>query len=188
MERDCAQLMRIDSSQEWGSCMRPVVTLCIAVLLLTGCTVQGRTNQGPSIDPQTAASIAASSGVDVPADAASIPRADARGRTPDQAVLALIETANDGEWDTLYSMYATPTPDLDTAIREWVEARETYEGFRVLETRVVAPDAAFVRVTYRVTTQPMGQSAYSGETEEAGEWWPLHKLDGQWKVQWMPRQ
>ena len=85
-------------------------------------------------------------------------------------------------------MYATPTPDFDTATREWAESRETYEDFRVLEVRVVAPDAALVRVAYRFTTQPMGQAAYSGETAESGEWWPLHKLNGKWKVQWMPGQ
>jgi hypothetical protein len=24
--------------------------------------------------------------------------------------------------------------------------------------------------------------------DDPGEWWPVHKVDGLWKTQWMPRQ
>lgn len=31
----------------------------------------------------------------------------------------------------------------------------------------------------------MGRSSYSVETEESGEWWPLHRVEGEWKTQWL---
>ncbi len=87
-----------------------------------------------------------------------------------------------------HSLYATPSLDLDIAKREWIEANESYEDFRVLEVRVSAEDAAFVRVAYRATTTPPGGEPYPVTVGEPGEWWAVYKVDGLWKTQWMPRQ
>lgn len=168
--------------------MRLVIVLSLAVLLLAGCASESSETQSPAIDPETEASVEASPGADLTQNVETLARVDSVGRTPNESVLALVDAANAGQWDTLYSLYAFPTPDFDNATREWVEARETYEDFRVLEVRVVSADAAFVRVAYKVTLAPMGSSEYSVWIEDPGEWWPMHKVDGEWKTQWMPRQ
>jgi hypothetical protein len=88
----------------------------------------------------------------------------------------------------MYSLYATPAVDFETAKRESVKANESYEDFRVLEVRVTADEAAFVRVAYRATTTPPDGEPYPVAVDEPGEWWPVHKVDGLWKTQWLPRQ
>lgn len=134
--------------------MRVVLAICVACLLLTGCTMHDSAAQGPSIDPATAASIEESSGSGIPEHLTTLESKDAAGRTPEQAVLALVDAKNSSRWDALYSMYATPTPTLEIAVSEWADAQEQYEDFAVLETRITAPDAAFVRVIYEATTTP----------------------------------
>lgn len=168
--------------------MRAGLAICVAFLLLTGCTGQESATRGRSIDPVTAASIEASSGSGIPAHLTSLEPTDADGRTPDQAVLALIDAKNSSQWEVLYSMYATPTPTLEVAVSEWARAQEKYRDFAVLETRITASDAAFVRVAYEAQATPVDGAAYSVEMQDPGEWWPLHKVAGRWKVQWMPRQ
>ncbi|MDO9107823.1 MAG: hypothetical protein Q7U89_02365 [Coriobacteriia bacterium] len=75
--------------------------------------------------------------------------------------------------------------DLATASREWADAHDTYLDFRVLEVRVTDADTAWLRVTYAVSANP-SSSVFQPVTLE--EWWPVHKVDGVWKTQWMPRQ
>jgi hypothetical protein len=58
----------------------------------------------------------------------------------------------------------------------------------VLEVRVIDVDTAFVRVAYRATTTPPGGDPYPIVVEAPGEWWPVYRVGGLWKTQWMPRQ
>jgi len=103
-------------------------------------------------------------------------------------VRALIDATARRDWRTWYSLYATPNVDFETARREAVAASETYTDFRVLEVRVVSDDSARVRVAYRTTTTPPSGAPYPVVVDEPGEWWPVLKVDGLWKVNWMPRQ
>ena len=135
-----------------------------------------------------APSAVASIGADVPSDDPSLKRSDADGRTPDESVLTLIDALNKSDWRTAYSSYASPTVGLATASREWTDAHETYLDFRVREVRVTDPDKAWVRGTYAVSSNPMSSAIRPVSVAEPGEWWPVHKVDGVWKTQWMPRQ
>jgi uncharacterized protein YceK len=170
--------------------MRQVIVLCVAAaLMLSGCSPVAKTSQPtvsetPSATPSTEASI----GADAPADNPSLERLDADGRTPDESVLALIDALNKSDWRAAYSLYATPSVDLSTASREWADAHETHVDFRVPEVRVTDADTAWVRVTYGVSSNPLSSAMPPVIVAEPGEWWPVHKVDGVWKTQWMPRQ
>lgn len=166
--------------------MRRVLVACVCVLVLSGCA------SGPGPAPSasapvgdTAPSAETSSGADVPADDPSLVRDDEDGRSPDESVVALIEAYNKRDWGTAYSLYASPTVDPATALREWADADQTYIDFRALETRVTGEDTAWVHVTYSVTSTPASSSQ---QPVTLDEWWPVHKIDGAWKTQWMPRQ
>ncbi|PKQ29311.1 MAG: hypothetical protein CVT60_06050 [Actinobacteria bacterium HGW-Actinobacteria-10] len=115
-------------------------------------------------------------------------RTDDAGRTPDEAVITLIQALDSGDWRTAYSLYATPSVDYEIAKREWAEAQERHESFDVQETMVLDQTQARVRVTYVVSTIPPEGERYTVTVSDPGEWWPLHKVGGLWKVQWLPRQ
>ncbi|MEI8084514.1 MAG: hypothetical protein WCI74_21970 [Actinomycetes bacterium] len=169
--------------------MRLGLVLCVAALILTGCGLNAGDPRPPKGPGATAApSAEASIGVDVRPNDPSLPRTDLDGRLPDQSVLALIDALNKSQWRAAYSSYASPTPDLATASREWAAAHETYIDFRILETRVTDADQAWVRVAYSVSSNPMSSAIQPVIVDEPGEWWPLHKVHGVWKTQWMPRQ
>lgn len=169
--------------------MRLGIALCSILLLLVGCSPRG-SGQTPNADvaASLARSAASSSGAEIPSHDPSLDPADDAGRSPGEAVLALVDASNQGDWARRYSLYATPQVDFDTAKREWIEANESYLDFRVLEVRVNAEDSAFVRVAYRATTTPPGGGPYPVTVGEPGEWWPVHKVGGLWKTRWMPRQ
>lgn len=175
--------------------MRAVVVLSALVLLLAGCAPSNdQGDKRTTGDAQTtptgtaAPSQAATVGGEPPADDPSLPREDAAGRSPDETVVALNDASRRGDWATVYSLYANATVDFETAAKEWTEADEQYERFAIRETRVESEDRAWVRVTYNVRTTPPGGEPYIVVVDEPGEWWPIHKVDGLWKVQWMPRQ
>jgi len=170
--------------------MRLALALCFAGTLLAGCAAPSApvTRSGAAMDTSVPASAVTSVGLDVPADDPTLPRVDSTGHTPDQAVLALIDARNRGDWAVMYSAYATPSVDYATAKREAEAAAETYRDFRVLEVRVVSRDTAVVRVSYEASTTPPSGPVYGVSVAEPGEWWPLWMVGGRWKVQWMPRQ
>jgi hypothetical protein len=140
--------------------MRVLVVGLLVAAALSGCSEAGggSGSSGPALTPeQVAADRAITSGV--APDNPSAPREDTLSRTP----------------------------NAEMAAKEWAEASETYVGFTVQESRVADSERAWVRVTYSVTTSPGGGSPYAVTVDEPGEWWPLHKVDGAWKVGWMPR-
>jgi len=133
------------------------VTLLIAALLI-GCTPEQSADS--VLDPQAA---------------------------PDEVLVALIDAVNAEDWETAYALYAEPEVDLATAVAEWEEAEERYEGFTVHEVRDRG-ETAEALVTYRVDrTLPGGQRA-EVETPAQGEWWSLVRIDDRWFVRWLPRQ
>ncbi|MDO8963720.1 MAG: hypothetical protein Q7W30_04420 [Coriobacteriia bacterium] len=175
--------------------MRLGIALLMVALMLVGCSSGAEVP--PSLvsqDASTVPSVDASNGTDVPPDDPSRPRVDADGRTPDEVVLALIDAQNKKDWRTAYSFYAEPPVDLATASREWAWAEETCRDFRVLEVRVARavndPGAtwAWVRVVYDVTVTLPGEQPYRVTVQEPGQWWAVFKIDGRWKLQWMPGQ
>lgn len=169
--------------------MRLAVALGVVALMLAGCTSSaGSSDPSRAIGTGTPSSVATSIGVDVPPDDPTLQRVDSAGRLPEQSLLALIEAQNNSDWSTAYSMYASPTADFATAAREWANAHETHGDFLVREVRVTGPSSAWVRVTYSVTDDPLSSAQPPFIVGEPGEWWPLHKVDGVWKTQWMPRQ
>ncbi len=121
-----------------------------------------------------------------PADDPTIAREDEAGQTPDQVVLALIEARNAADWQTAYSLYAYATVDYETALDEWQSIDEVYSDFQVQETLVCSEELAAVRVTYTMDIEPLGEDLVI--VEEPGQWWPVNKIDGLWKVHWMPVQ
>ncbi len=169
--------------------MRLRLVLCLIALLLAGCTPSG-SDPAPTPDATSppAQSTESSSGAELPPHDPSLALTDDAGRSPDEAVLALIDAGNQGDWERMYSLYATPSVDFETAKRESIASNESHEDFRVLEVRVNDEDLARVRVAYRVTTTPPGGEPYPVIVGEPGEWWAVFKVDGLWKTQWMPRQ
>ncbi len=168
--------------------MRLGIALCVVMLMLIGCTSSVVPTPAENMDSTSAPSEETSLGADLPQDDPLLERADAAGQLPGEAVLALVDALNKTAWQTAYSSYASPSMDYATAAREWAEARETYLDFRILEVRVTASDAAWVRVVYAVTTNPPSSAIRPVTVDEPGEWWPVHKVDGLWKTRWMPRQ
>ena len=161
----------------------------IVTLLLVGCTSEaGPTDsvRNDGVDPP--ASVETSLGVDVPPDNPALQRADAAGRLPEESVLELIDALNASDWDTAYSLYATPNVDPATAAREWADAHEAHVDFEVREVRVIDSGTAWVRVTYAVVDDPMSSAMPPFIVAEPGEGWAVFKVDGLWKTQWMPRQ
>ena len=169
--------------------MRPGIALCVIALLLVGCS-PGGSGPMPAADEASspAQSTVSSSGAERLSHDSSLALADDAGRSPGEAVLALIDAWDQGDWERVYSLFAGPQVDFDTAKRDWIEANESYDDFRVLEVRVSAEDTAEVRVAYRATTTSPGGGRYPVTVGEPGEWWAVYKVDGLWKTQWMPRQ
>jgi hypothetical protein len=167
--------------------MRVLGVCLIAALLLASAGCQAVESARRFSPPEPAPEeIASDSGI--PADDPALPREDSVNRTPEGAVLLLVQKLNERDWDAAYSLYATPSVDPTTAAREWADAGETYSRFTVLETRVVDEELAYVRVTYGVASDLGAETSVNFTVSEPGEWWPLHKVAGVWKTQWMPRQ
>jgi hypothetical protein len=159
----------------------------LVVVALTGCSAAGRAFD--AAPPAVAAGpISADATGAVPANDLFSPQEDASGQTPDQVVAALTDALSRRDWKTAYSLYATPTTNAEIAAKEWSEANERYTALTARETRVVDSESAWVRVTYTLIKAPTGSSAYSLVVTEPGEWWPVYKVAGQWRVGWMPRQ
>jgi hypothetical protein len=121
-----------------------------------------------------------------PADDATVAREDVAGQTPEQVVLALIDAINAHDWQTAYSLYTNQTVDYETYRDEWTLEDQVYSDFQVRETRVASEQPAAVRVTYIVDVEPLGEDPV--KVDEPGQWWAVWKVDGLWKVQWMPVQ
>ncbi len=169
--------------------MRLGIVLCLVGLLLAGCSSGVPDAKPVAQEAQPAAESAeASSGAELPSHDPSLSVVDDAGRSPGEAVLALIAAQNKGDWERMYSLYTNQAVDFEAAKRAAIEAKESYADFRVLEVRVTAREAAFVRVAFRATTTPPGGEPYPVAVDEPGEWWPVLKVDGLWKTQWMPRQ
>jgi hypothetical protein len=167
--------------------MRVLLIGLLVVVALTGCSAARRAFDfvPPAV---TAGPISADATGAVPANDPFSSQEDAAGQTPDQVVAAFTDAFARRDWKTAYSLYATPTPNAEIAAKDWSEANERYTALTVLETRVVDSESAWVRVTYTLIKAPTGSSAYSLLVTEPGEWWPVYKVAGQWRVGWMPRQ
>lgn len=169
--------------------MRLGIVLCLLVLILGGCSSGPSDASPPRPDSAVSSPSAETSlGAELPPDSPSVERVDEAGKSPEESVLALIDALNRSDWETAYASYVAPSADYSIAAREWAEATESYSDFRVLETRVVDSESAWVHVVYGVSTDPLSSAMPPVVVEEPGEWWPLLKVDGEWKTQWMPRQ
>jgi hypothetical protein len=162
-----------------------VVAVLLGCAFLAGCA-SGVTAPGDVLPAVPAVESAVAPPEWPPPDDATVARADATGQTPDQVVLALIKAVNAADWQTAYSLYAYQTVDYETARGEWQSTDEVYTDFQVRETRVSSEQTAAVRVTYTVDVEPLGEDLV--KVEEPGQWWAVWKIDGLWKVQWMPVQ
>lgn len=137
-------------------------SLAIVVLLLAALLVGCASEQEPDsvLDPQT---------------------------EPDETLIALIDAINSEDWETVYSLYAEPEVDFETAVAEWEEAGERYEEFTVHEV-TERGDTAEALVTCVMETTPPGGDRYEVVVNGEGERWALVRVDGRWLVKWMPRQ
>jgi hypothetical protein len=165
-----------------------VLVLLAGLLLMSGCA--SPEPRGSAAEPDTTVAVG-----ETPAqeewpteDDPGVPREDAEGNTPEDVVLTLVEVSDRSDWRAAYSLYTNHTVDYATAKREWQEAAQTYDEFDVLETRISSETEAAVRVAYTGSISNPDGSRYEFEVPEPGEWWPLWKVDGVWRVQWMPRQ
>jgi hypothetical protein len=84
-------------------------------------------------------------------------------------------------------LYTEQEVDLATAVKEWKEAGEVYVSFETLETKMTGQDRAEVRVAYKCTVSGPGKP-YSADAPEPGEWWRVARVNGVWRVCWMPRR
>lgn len=165
-----------------------VATSVFALLALSGCRSAPPAVEGPMDVPMEAPHRDTTASVLLPDDDPMLSRQDASGNSPDEAVLAYIEALDRGDWDAAYSMTASPAVDYSVAEQEWRAAEERYEDFIVREVRVSDDETAYVRVTYEVWTTPPVGNPYAVVIERPGEWWSVHKVAGEWKVSWLPRQ
>jgi hypothetical protein len=168
--------------------MRILVLAVLGCLMAAGCAAGTGVDAGPDVAQRSPLSGETSVSAPAPTDDPSLARTDGLGRSPRQAVEALIDAKNRHDWKTAFSLHATPAVDFDDAAREWSEADERYAAFVVHETRVSDEATAWVRVTFDCSTTPPGGARYPVTIGEPGEWWPLHKVDGAWRVRWLPRQ
>jgi hypothetical protein len=179
-------MVRQAQRRERGLGMRVLLVGVLVLAALTGCTA-GERDSNSSPPGQASGPISADPTGTIPADNPAAPREDSLGRAPADVVVALTDALASRDWKTAYSLYATPTPNAEMAAKDWSEAYQRYTALRVHETRVADSGRAWVRVTYTRTTTPMGSSSYSLTVAEPGQWWPVYKVGGQWKVGWMPR-
>jgi len=157
----------------------------VAALLPPGC---GDADQEPG---EEAASVVqtpdAAEGTGRPADeetAAALPLEDARGRTPADAFNEHIAAVGTGDPAAVWETYGcSPPADFETWAMEWEDAAQVYEDVAVHEERVDDEVTARVRVTYTMHTADDAVIV-----TEPGEWWRIEKVDGVWKVGWLPRQ
>lgn len=163
----------------------------VLLLVLAGCSA----GEGQAPAEQSSSTVAAgeesSLGAVVPEDVLALPRADSAGNTPDEVLLAYVRATNRQDWKTRWALIASPKDDYAAMAAAWAEDPIPMDDFRVLETRVVAPGRALVRVTYST----VGFSAIEGQTpeesrrliviREPGEWWVVEKGetdDAIWQV------
>lgn len=160
-------------------------TVVVAALLPCGC---GGVDQEPVGEttsvvrsPDTSEEAARLADVDEPA---ALPLEDALGRTPADAFEEHIAAVGTGDPAAVWETYGcSPPAGFDAWATEWEDAAEVYEDVTVHEERVDDEVSARVRVTYTVRT---GDDAVI--VTEPGEWWRIEKVDGVWKVGWLPRQ
>jgi len=113
--------------------------------------------------------------------------------SPEACVLTQVEAINNHDWPLAYSLYASTPLEYGDWLKEHVEADEVYEDFAVhgtefLSETLLGKTVALVRVTYKVHfTLPGGQRTVV-EVAEPGEDWSVEKVDGLWRVRWLPRQ
>lgn len=180
-----------------GGIMRsPIVVLAmLCLLLVVGCSPGDDATRDSTAQPAPVAEEPAAEATDqvepvgeTPVDDPALPRGDSAGRTASQAVEDVVAATNAGDWTALHALYARPEPNLAQATTEWQDTNTQYEQFKVHETRIQREDLAFVRVTYRVTSDlPDGQPQVTN-VNEPGQWWAVEKVNGNWKVRWMPVQ
>jgi hypothetical protein len=167
--------------------VRAVLTAAavVAVIALFGC---GSEDPEPpaQVDPGTQAPATVEDEGELPADeqVAVMPLEDSLGRTPADAFMEHIAAVGTGDPAAVWETYGcSPPADFDTWAVEWEDAAEVYEDVAVHEERVDGEATARVRVTYTMRT---GDDAVI--VTEPGEWWRIEKVDGIWKVGWLPRQ
>ena len=179
--------------------MRVVLAVTAAIVLISGCgdvvggaspplASPGLSTVSPASPAVSPSGSSAAKDTTVPRDDPSLPRQDRAGRTPSEVLLALIGATDRHDWRAEYALYAKPSATFAIAAKEWAEADESYEDFAVEETRVPDPTHAIVRVTYGAETTPAGGQRYSVVVKPPGEWWSVEKVDGLWRVSWLPRQ
>jgi hypothetical protein len=125
---------------------------------------------------------------DSPEPTAATPTSSTQSGTPEDAVRALMAAIDDRDWSLAYSLYASPAVSRDVWLKECTEADETYEDFVIHETTLSNEDLALVRVSYKVETGPPGGERHTVVVPAPGEDWRVEKVDGVWKVGWLPRQ
>ena len=150
-----------------------VWTVALACALLAGgCTV--RTDDTPVAQPLDGRT-------DGLADSALT---DAAGREPADAFLDLMAAEESGDPRAVWDAHGGTTPaDYEFWETEWSQFDADYDDAIVLEQHVLEPDLAEVRVTYRLTSDEVDMVV-----GPPGEWWRIVKVDGVWKVSWLPRQ
>ncbi len=172
-----------------------VVVAMLCLILVVGCSPEGDATRDSTARPAPVAEEPAAEATnqvesveEVPLDDPSLPREDSSGRSASQAVEDIVAATNAGDWAILHALYARPQVSLAQATTEWQDTNTQYEQFKVHETRIQREDLAFVRVTYRVTSDlPDGQPQVTN-VNEPGQWWAVEKVNGNWKVRWMPVQ
>ena len=169
---------------------RALVLLALFALTLSGCAAEP---DAPAASGAGEAGAVTGAAPEIPAatESDSAPAADPAlsledesGRTPADAFEEHMVAVATGDPEAVWNTYGcSPPAEFETWALEWEDAAEVYSGARVLEERVISPELALVRVTYRVT---------SGDDEviieEPGEWWRIELVEGAWKVGWLPRQ
>lgn len=109
--------------------------------------------------------------------------ADDAGREPADAFMDLMAAEESGDPRAVWDAHGgTPPTDYELWEAEWSQFSADYSDVAVLEQHVLSPDVAEVRVTYSLTSDEVDMVV-----GPPGEWWRIVKVDGSWKVAWLPR-
>jgi hypothetical protein len=168
--------------------MRAVWLVLAFSLLLSGCRPAPPLIEEPSDAPIAAPHRESTSSAMLPDNDPLVSREDEDGVVPEGAIRNYVEAFDRQDWEQAYSLVATPSLDFSTAEKAWAHASEHYEQFSVHEVRMADEEVAYVRVTYETWTSVPEGDVFSFRVEEPGEWWSVHKVDGQWKLARLPWQ
>lgn len=108
---------------------------------------------------------------------------DIDGKTPKDVMVQFLKAEQRRNWKAMYEIYQIPS---DISYNEFVDSMRRSDGgpvdFKIGDYKIMSGDHAIVYVTYTYKYEN-GKSF-----KQVNEPWACVKVNGKWKVRWLPRQ